>query len=187
MGEPVRMLLMAVVLPLWIAAGFADWACHRATHIAATSGLRENLLHWLMFVQMGVAVLAFTLLQVNALVLLVVLGAFVLHEATVWWDLRYTVPRREVRPVEQMVHSLQEVLPLTALLLLAADHWDQALALVGRGQPDWALRWKEQPWPLPVLLGGAAAVALLNVLPLAQETLACLRVRRRTPPSPAPR
>lgn len=187
MAEPARMLLMTVVLPLWIAAGLADWACHRATGIERTSGLRENLLHWLMFGQMGIAVLAFTLLEVNAAVLAIVLAAFVVHEATVWWDLRYSTPRREVRPVEQLVHSFQELLPLAAWLLLAAAHWEQVLALAGAGPAGWSLRWKEQPWPRAVLLGGALAVLVFNVLPLAQEARACLRARRRTPPPPAPR
>lgn len=174
------LLLIVVVFPLWIAAGLADWACHRATRIESTSGLTENLLHWLLLAQAGVAVLAMALLQINAAVLLIVLAAFMLHELTVWLELRYTVPRREVRPIEQMVHSFEELLPLAALVLLAAVAWDQALALVGAGaEPvDLALRWKEQPLPPALLLGGAGAVLLFNVLPLAQETGACLRARK---------
>ena len=181
MAQPAALLLIVVVFPLWIAAGLADWACHRATRIESTSGLTENLLHWLLLAQAGVAVLAMALLQVNAAVLLIVLAAFVLHELTVWFELRYTVPRREVRPIEQMVHSFEELLPLAALVLLAAIAWDQALALVGAGNqaPDLGLRRKEQPLPPALLLAGAGAVLLFNVLPLAQETAACLRARRR--------
>ena len=181
MAPPAALLLIVVVFPLWIAAGLADWACHRATRIESTSGLTENLLHWVLLAQAGTAVLAMALLEINAAVLLIVLAAILLHELTVWLELRYTVPRRNVRPIEQMVHSFEELLPLAALILLAAIAWGQALALVGVGgeSADFGLRWKEQPLPPALLLGGTVAVLLFNVLPLSQETAACLRARRR--------
>jgi hypothetical protein len=37
-ADTLRLLLMYVVLPLWLAAGFADYLCHRAARIAETSG-----------------------------------------------------------------------------------------------------------------------------------------------------
>jgi hypothetical protein len=171
---------VTVVYPLWVASGLADWACHRATHIAGTSGLRENLLHQVMFAEIGCAITAMALLEVNAAVLLVVAAAFVLHELTVWWDLRVSLPVRTVTGFEQMVHSFQELLPLVSLLLLAVLAWDQALAVVGLGSEpaDLRLRWKDDPLPLPVLVAGASAALLFNALPLAQETLACLRAQR---------
>jgi hypothetical protein len=180
MEDAARQLLMYVVYPLWVASGLADWFCHRATRIAQTSGLRENLLHVLMFAEMGVAVLSMALLEVNAAVLLLVAAAIAVHELTVWIDLRFSVPRREVRPVEQMVHSAQELLPFAALLLLVLMAWDQALALfgLGPGAPDFSLRWKSEPWPLPALLAGLLLAAVANALPLAHETWACWRARR---------
>jgi hypothetical protein len=182
MVQAAEMILLWVVFPLGVAAGLADWACHRATRIAQTSGLRENLLHWLMFAQLGTGVLAVALLEVNAAVLLGVLAVFLVHEATVWADLRFSTVRRPVRPIEQMVHSVQEMFPLLGWVLLAAAHAPQALSLVGIGEPpDWRLVAKRDPLPAAVLLAGGAAVLLLNVLPLAQETWACLRERRRGP------
>ena len=170
MAHPAGLLIAFVVVPLWVATGFADWACHRATRIDRTSGLRENLLHQLMFLQAGIAVTAMALLQVNAAVLAIVGAMFLVHELTVWWDLRVSVPVRAVRPFEQMVHSFQELLPLVSLLLLAVLAWDAPV--------DWSLRWKDEPLPPALLAVGALAVALFNALPLAQETLACLRARR---------
>ena len=180
MAHPAGLLLVTVVYPLWVAAGLADWACHRVTRIATTSGLRENLLHLVMFAEIGCAIAAMALLEVNAAVLLVVAAVFVLHELTVWWDLRVTLPVRRVTALEQMVHSFQELLPLVSLLLLAVLAWDQALALVGLGseRPDLALRWKDDPLPATVLVAGAFAALLFNALPLAQETFACLRANR---------
>ncbi len=173
--DAAQLLLMYVVVPLWVAAGTVDWWCHRRTGIGRTSGLPENLFHWVLFAEGGVALLAVGLLELNAGVLLLVFAAFLAHEATTFVELRYTVPLRDVRPFEQMVHSFMELLPLMVLALLAVMAWDQALALFGAGTPDWSLQAKLVPWPAPYLLGVAAAVALLNVLPIAEESLRCLR------------
>jgi hypothetical protein len=187
MQDVARLILMYVVFPLWVAAGFADWACHRRTRIAFTSGLKENLLHLVMFAQMGLGILAVALLEVNAAVLLLVLLVFLVHEATVYWDLHYSTRRRKVGPFEQMVHSFMEILPLASLALLAVIAWPQALALAGLGgqAADWSLRPKEQPLPVAYLVGGLMASLVLNAAPLAQETWAC--VKARTLPSPGPR
>lgn len=163
-------LLMKVVLPLLVLAGLLDWACHRATRIERTAGLQENLVHWLMFGQIGVGVLAVAVFELTAAVLLVVALVFVVHELTVYLELRYTVSRREVRPVEQAIHSFMEILPLAALLLLLVMPWQRTL--------DFNVR--AQPWPLGYTLWMAAAVLLMNVLPLAEETIRCLRARRAT-------
>ena len=50
--EVLRAMLMYFVLPLWLAAGFADYLCHRATHIEKTSGWRESVLHVVQFAEM---------------------------------------------------------------------------------------------------------------------------------------
>jgi hypothetical protein len=180
MQEPARFILMYLVFPLWVAAGFADWACHRRTRIEQTSGLKENLLHLLMFGEIGIGMLAVALLEINAAVLLIVIVAFVIHELTVYWDLHYSTPLREVGPFEQMVHSFLEILPLLSLALLAAMAWPQALALVGLGSEaaDWSLRAKSQPLPASYLLGGFLLSVVFNALPLLQETWACWRARR---------
>ena len=175
--NPAEVVLMAGVIPLWILAGAADWWCHRRTAIERTSGLPENAFHWLLLAEGGVALLAVALLEIDATVLLVVLAAFVAHEVTTYVELRYTVPRREVRPLEQMVHSFLEVLPLAMLGVVAALAWDQAVALV-QGQAEFALRTKKEPWPLPYLAGVAAAVLLLNVVPMVEEGVRCWRERR---------
>ncbi|MES3002217.1 MAG: diguanylate cyclase [Pseudomonadota bacterium] len=187
MQDAARFILMYLVFPLWVVAGFVDWACHRRTDIAHTSGLRENLLHLLMFAEIGVGMLAVALLEVNAAVLLIVTLVFIVHELTVYWDLHYTSPLRRIGPFEQMVHSFLELLPLLSLALLAVMAWPQALALVGAGNvpADWTLRPKSDPLPGSYLVAGFLAAALFNGLPLLQETWSCLKAR--TPARPAPR
>jgi hypothetical protein len=203
MQEQARFILLYVAFPLWVAAGFADWACHRRTGIALTSGLKENLLHWLMYGEIGIGMLAVAVLEINATVLAVVFAVFVLHELTVYWDLHYSTLVRDVGPFEQMVHSFLEILPLLSLALLAAAAWPQALALVGLGEEarDWSLRLKEQPLPPDLLRTGLVLSAIFNLLPLLQETWSCAVVRSaraarrpvvdaatvRTPPNLEPR
>jgi hypothetical protein len=126
-------VLMYFVLPVWLAAGFADYLCHRASNIATTSGPKESLLHLLQFAEMAVAVLAALFLEINALVLLIMLVCFVLHEATALWDLSYASARREVTPIEQHVHSFLEMMPLMSFVLIAVLNWAQFLALFGLG------------------------------------------------------
>ena len=112
MQDPAGLILAYLVFPLWVAAGFADWACHVRTGIAQTSGLKENLLHLLMFAEVGLGIAAVVLLEINAAVLLLVLAVFVVHELTVYWDLHYSTLLRDVGPFEQMVHSFLEIMPL---------------------------------------------------------------------------
>jgi hypothetical protein len=181
MPEAARLLLMYGVVPLWIVAGLLDWWCHRRTRIESTSGLKENLFHWVLFGQAGLALAAAALLEANAAVLLLVAAAFLAHELTTYVELRYTVPRRPVLPFEQMVHSFMELLPLVLLVLLAVIAWDGAGG--GRGLVP-ALAFKAQPWPAGYLLAVVAAAGLFNVLPLAEECRRCLR--SRTPRRPAP-
>ncbi|MDB5882059.1 MAG: putative rane protein [Ramlibacter sp.] len=204
MPEQARFILLYVVFPLWVVAGFADWACHRRTGIALTSGLKENLLHLLMFAEIGVAMVAVALLEINAAVLVLVFAVFLVHELTVYWDLHYSTLLRDVGPFEQMVHSFLEILPLLSLALLAAFAWPQALALVGIGEEarDWALRLRADPLPPALLRVGLLLSVAFNLLPLLQETWSCAVVRSaraarrpvvadgptvRIPPNPEPR
>jgi len=170
MQEPASLFLVYVAFPLWVAAGFLDWTCHLRTGLAQTSGLKENLLHLLMFCEIGAGIAAVALLQINAAVLLLVFVVFLVHELTVYWDLSYSTLVRDVGPFEQMVHSFLEILPLLALVLLM-------VAAAGQGPADWSLRPKEQPLPENYLAAGLLLVGVFNVLPLLQETYACLRAR----------
>jgi hypothetical protein len=162
--EIARFGIMFGVVPLWIAAGLVDWSCHRRTAIERTSGWRENAFHWVLFAEGGVALVATALLEPGPALLLIVLAAFVAHELTTYVELRYTAPRREIRPFEQMVHSFMELLPLALLGLLAVLASGPAPA----------------PWPAGYLAGAALAVLLLNVLPMLEESWRCLRHRRRS-------
>lgn len=162
-----RNFLLYYIVPMWLAAGLADWYCHRATHIEETTGVKETLLHVAQLTEMGVPTLAALFLEINPPVLALMAGSFLVHEATALWDVSYAVSRRDVTPIEQHVHSFLEMLPLMALSFIGLLHWPQVKAMVGAGdQPaDWSIRLKNDRDKLPMgyivtLLGTIAALEL---------------------------
>lgn len=163
-------------IPLWLLAGFCDWLCHRITHISTTSGIKESLLHMLMIGELGLPMLAGLFMEINALVIGIMILAFVTHEATVLWDLRYASGKRPIPPGEQIVHSFQELIPFMLLTLVIFLHWDQFAALITmNGHTDFTFAWKREPLPagyLTVILVGAC---LLVVLPFTEELWRCYR------------
>jgi hypothetical protein len=181
-------ILAWLVVPLWIAAGFADWLCHRRADIEHTAGAPESLLHLLMFAELGVPLLAVLLLEVNALVFALMAIAFVLHEFTALWDVRYALARRTVAPLEQHVHSFLELLPLMGILLLAVLHPGQVLALFGLGSdaPRFELAWKDPPLRAGYIAGVLIAVVLLSALPYLEELVRGIRARGAPADASAP-
>ena len=176
-AEVLRNLLMYFVLPLWLAAGFADYLCHRAAHIEHTTGWKESLLHLLQFGEMAVPILAALFLEINAGVILLMILCFLLHEATAYWDVRYATSRREVAPVEQHVHSFLEILPLTGLLLVVALHWEQFISLFGFGPARFDFLPKSDPLPWNYILTVMGLTLLFEVLPYLEELVRGLRQR----------
>jgi hypothetical protein len=175
--DPTLLVLMYFVVPVWLMAGFADWLCHRATNIETTSGAKESVLHLLLFAEVAGPFLAALLLDINALVLAFMIVMFFVHEATTLWDLRYAVNLREITPIEQHVHSYLEMMPLMGVLLVAARHWPQFLALFGFGDeaPRFDIALKAPPLPLAYIISALVAALLFAVLPYTEELWRGLR------------
>jgi hypothetical protein len=178
MGGPVWDILVYVVLPLWVLAGFADYVCHRVTHVERASGIKESSIHWLMLGEVGVPLLLAVFFRIDALVMLVMIFALVAHEITGYVDLQVATRTRHVSVLEQQIHSLLEVLPFTAMLLVFTLHWTQMLALFGQGEPaDFSLTLK--PMPTFAELGPPAiAFLLFAILPYAEEFIRGLIAER---------
>ncbi len=179
--EVLVAILMYVVLPLWLAAGFADYLCHRASHIEKTSGWKESLLHLAQFGEMAMPVLAALFLDINSGVILIMIVSLILHEATAIWDVSYASARRSVSPTEQHVHAALEMLPFTGVLLVIALHWPEFTALFGFGQPDFSLTLKPQTLPIAYIVTMLTLTALFEVLPYLEELARGLRYQRRSP------
>jgi len=178
--ETIQHLLIYVLVPLWITAGFCDWLCHRRADIEHTAGIKESVMHLMMLAEVGVPMLAALFLDVNAMVIALMLVAFLLHEFTALWDVRYAVSQRQVTPWEQHMHSFLEVIPLMAILLMAVLHPSQFKALFGLGDeaPRFDLAWKPDPLPTPYLAALFAAFAALSVGPYLNELWRCFQARR---------
>jgi hypothetical protein len=169
--------LLYLVLPLWVVVGFADYLCHRAARIEYSTGPAESILHIAMLAEAAVALLLGLFFEINALILVVMIAAFVAHEITSYWDLAYATPRRTVSATEQRVHDYLAVLPFLALSLVLVLHWRDALDLMA-GAGDFSLRLKAAPLPwsyVAVLLG---TVAVFDAIPFIEELARGLRSRR---------
>lgn len=185
--EATRRLLLYGVLPLWMGAGLADWWMHRRTDIEHTAGARESAIHALMMTEAGVPTMLGLFFQPNAGVLTTAAASLGAHEATAVWDVTYAESRRKVTPAEQHIHSLLEVVPLMATASLTALHWDQALAVVGRGpvKADFKLRPKVRPLSTRTRATVLGAVAVFGALPYLEELVRCLRANRSLRSQPA--
>jgi hypothetical protein len=172
--------LMFFLAPLWLVAGFADWYCHYKARIEHSSGVAESYIHLLMLLEMGTVALAVLFFEINALIILLAIIAFLAHEATSLWDVSFATRHRKISPFEQHVHSFLEIIPLMALSCLVLLHWNQFLVLLGSNtEPaDFALRPKSQPLPVPYITALLIAIVLLQILPYAQELMRSLAARR---------
>jgi hypothetical protein len=187
-ADVIRSVLMYFVLPLWLFAGFADYLCHRASHIATTSGPKESLIHLLMLAEIGIAVTAAMTFEINAAIIVLMIIVWAAHEATAVWDVTFAHHKREVTPIEQWVHSYLGVLPLLSLLMVVVLHWSQFLALYGFGTeaPRFDIVWKDPPLPWGYVLPIIAATVVFEILPYVEELARGLRARlrpRRTEPT----
>jgi hypothetical protein len=175
--EILRALLMYFVLPVWLAAGFADYLCHRAAHIEQTSGWRETLLHLLQFAEMALPILDALFLEITSGVILLMIVCLVLHQATAMWDVSYAAAMRDVKPIEQHVHSVLEMMPLTGLLIVVALHWDAFIALFGMAPANFGLAPKSAPLPWVYIVTVLSLTLLFEVLPYLEELARGVRVR----------
>jgi hypothetical protein len=174
--------LLYGLLPGWFVPGLADWLMHRRTRIEDTAGTKESLIHALMMAEVGLPIALTLRYRINPLLLSVQLGAAAVHEATALWDVRTAVDSdREVKPVEQHIHSFLESLPFGALASLMCLHADQVRSLLrgGRGDPHaWRLLPRRRPLSPGYLAGIGLGIGLCVALPYGEELLRCRRAAR---------
>jgi hypothetical protein len=180
MPEAAVSVLLYFILPLWLAAGFADYLCHRAAKIELTTGYKESLLHLLMFSEIAVPLLAAIFLEINALIIAIMIAGFIAHQLTALWDVAFANDRRYVSPIEQQVHSFLELLPLAGMLIVIILNWPQFLSLWGLGgeAPRYALTLKPNPLPWTYVTAFLCAVLAFELLPYLEELIRGWRKRR---------
>ena len=176
----VRYYLLYLVIPLWLLAGLTDYFLHKQTKIEDNAGTKESILHALQLGEAGIPVILGLLFDINALIIAVMLGAVVVHEATALWDVTYAHTRRYIGPLEQHVHSFMEVLPIMAVSFVTILYWNQFLALFGWGpeSPRFDLKAKTDPLPTNYLIALFSSIATLIVFPYGEELWRCVRKNR---------
>jgi len=177
---------IAIVLPMWSAAGSLDYVLHRRSHIERTSGSYESRLHACGIAAAAVPVLTGLFLEIDAGVVAIMTAGFVGHVAMTVWDVSYADERRRIVPLEQHVHGLLELLPLTALSLVTIAHREQTLALVrlGDASPRFRLRLKRRPIPSSPLIALILTFTVTVALPYAEELIRCHRYEHGERPAP---
>jgi hypothetical protein len=179
-AHAAQILLMFVVLPVWIAAGLADYFCHRYSKIEVTSGPPESVLHLVQLALVGVPVILVLFLDVNAGLLALCILCILLHHAVAYLDIDYATHTRRVTPFEQMVHSFLEIAPMGAFLLLGILYWPQLLALLGMGAEPARFAPSLKPHPLPssYIAGLLGATVVFNLAPYLEELIRTLRAKK---------
>jgi hypothetical protein len=174
--------LLYGLLPGWFVPGLADWVMHRRTRIEDTAGTKESLIHALMMTEVGIPIALTLRYEVNPLLLAVQLGGAAVHEATALWDVRTAVhSEREVKPIEQHIHSFLESLPFAALTSLMCLHSEQVKSLLNGGRSDpsaWRFVPRRRPLSRGYLAGIAAGIGVCVLLPYGEELLRCRRAAR---------
>ena len=179
--QTTRRYVTYAMFPAWTTAGFLDWVWHKQTKIETTSGTEESLTHLLMMTEAGLPIVLALFLEINAGVIALMICGWLLHQATVYWDLAYTAPRRPLYTREQMTHLFMQTVPFDILAVLACLHPGQFKALLGMGkeQPRFELRLQKpgmSPLGAAVILG---AMAAFSGLPHLEEFWRCWRARQK--------
>ncbi len=170
-------LILFGVLPLWGIAGFVDWCCHKASKIEQTSGLKESLIHSLMGVQLGIPILLGLLFEINVLILLICIAAWVAHEMAAHWDVHYTTPLRKITIWEVHAHNYMATLPLYLLILIGVINWPVVVKLFTL---NWQGQFQLKPMPYPhggdhYLTAYLVFMGTLCVFPYLEENYRCFK------------
>lgn len=169
--------VLYAVVPAWLCAGLADWACHRASRIEATSGTKESILHIVQLGEVGLPLLAALFLEVNALILAAMIVGLALHQLTAIWDVRWADATRTITPVEQHIHGVLEMAPIMVFAGFAILNGPAFTDLL-QGSGSFVLEPKRHPLPAWYLLAVLAGLFCMGLLPYGEELVRCVRSPR---------
>ena len=165
-------MLLGLALLAWLLAGLGDWWCHRRTDIQHNSGPRESALHLVLYLVIVLPLVLGLLFEIRAPLLAFMTLCVLAHSAVSLWDTSYSQPRRHISPIEQMIHSHLEMLPVFALVLVIVLHW-HAVA-----EPDWTMQMREPSLPRAWILGVLLALCP-GLLMILEELLRGVRAQSR--------
>ena len=126
--------LAYILYLVWLGFGCMDFAIHRRTALALTSGLRESALHGFQLLVAGVGVLLWVASDSSWTVVALLGCLAAVHAAAAYADTVVAVQKRRVTPLEQHVHSVLDIAP-----------WAFAGYTAWTAEPTWTLTWASQP------------------------------------------
>ncbi len=113
----------------------------------------------------------------NAFAIVTIAALIVVHELTVYADLRYASATRVITPIEQMVHSVLEMAPVMGFAIVCLAHPDAVFSVFSNAA-DYAARPRTPPLPTATVAVVLVLCALFGVVPYAMELLVCMRAAR---------
>ncbi len=134
-------------------------------------------MHSVMGLQIAIPIAACLLFEINELVILICILAWLLHEAVAHWDVRYASPRRYISIWEMHAHSYLATLPLYLLVIILIMNWPTFMRVL---RLEWSGEWQLIRLAKPQG-GGAYLQSYLMfmlvacVLPYMEELFRCLR------------
>lgn len=155
---------------LWTIAGCLDFACHRATHLPATSGLAESRLHLLQLALCGAGVVMWLALESTAGLAAILAAIVIAHAWAGWRDTRTAFDSgRIIRPIEQHLHSVLDVAPWVGLVATAWLAWRAPTT-------QWSLSFRQSPLPPSTWAMVLLPALVLCIAPALLEFRAAWRV-----------
>jgi hypothetical protein len=138
------------------------------------------MMHLLMMAEAGAPILTGLFLEMNAGALALMSAGWLLHEATVAWDVKYAISRRKIFTREQSTHGYMQTIPFNIVATMACLHPEQALSLLGLGsqRADFKLRFRKPPVPLKDFAAIVTMMGLVSGLPHVEELWRCYRALR---------
>lgn len=177
-SEFVDAYLRYAIVPAWLIAGLADWACHRRAHIERNAGAKESAMHLAQMLEVGIPLLVALIFRINAIVIAIMLLGLILHEITALWDVHYAKQKRDIGTIEQHAHSFLELLPICAVTLVIGANAERVWRAIVHASPqDWTM--SPSPVPLPYIGGVVTAAILFAVIPYGEELVRCVRHPRQ--------
>lgn len=148
---------------LWTIAGALDFACHRATNLPATSGVKESKLHLVQLALCGSGAVMWMAFEPNAGLASLLAVIVLVHAWAGYRDTRAAfLSGRTITPIEQHIHSVLDIAPWVALAATAWIAWRAPVT-------EWPLTLRQNPLPVSTWAMVLVPALVLCVLPALLE------------------
>lgn len=176
----IQSYIQYFILPMWLVLGLLDYYCHKKGEIENSSGTKESVIHLLMILIMAIPITLGLVCYINALVLIIMILSFLIHEALLLWDVRYAYSHREITPMEQQIHSYLQVIPFMILSMVICLNWNDFLHIFDFSQTsNYVLKFKNSSLPIEYLLALSIGATAFVVIPYVEELIRSIKSNKK--------